>query len=64
MKSTPDEESAIESSSERTALLGASAGSSAQRYGGLDSPKTINKKWDEAVAAGKINTSWQREAKV
>jgi len=30
----------------------------------LDSPKTINKKWNEAVAAGKINTSWQREAKV
>jgi MATE family multidrug resistance protein len=39
VKSTPDEESAIESSSERTALLGASAGSSAQPYGGLDSPK-------------------------
>ncbi|USP78869.1 putative transporter YDR338C [Curvularia clavata] len=64
VKSTPDEESAIESSTERTALLGASAGNPAQPYGGLDSPKTINKKWDEAVAAGKINTSWQREAKV
>jgi MATE family multidrug resistance protein len=63
-KSTPDEESAVESPSERTALLGASEGDPNQPYGGLDSPKTINKKWNEAVAAGKINTSWQREAKV
>ncbi|KAI4942244.1 hypothetical protein J4E91_010218 [Alternaria rosae] len=64
VKSTPDEESAVESPSERTALLGASEGDPSQPYGGLDSPKTINKKWNEAVAAGKINTSWQREAKV
>ncbi|EUC40495.1 hypothetical protein COCMIDRAFT_108653 [Bipolaris oryzae ATCC 44560] len=64
VKSTPDEESAIESLSERTALLGASAGNPNQPYGGLDTPKTIKKKWDEAVAAGKINTTWQRETKV
>lgn len=64
VKSTPDEESAIESLSERTALLGASAGNPNQPYGGLDTPKIIKKKWDEAVAAGKINTTWQRETKV
>ncbi|KNG50889.1 mate efflux family protein [Stemphylium lycopersici] len=64
VRSGPDEESAIGSLSERTALLGASGGDQGQPYGGLDSPKTIHKKWDEAVAAGKINTSWQREAKV
>ena len=33
-------------------------------YGGQDSPENINKKWEEAVAAGKIHTTWQREAKV
>jgi MATE family multidrug resistance protein len=54
----------MESPSERTVLLGASEGDPNQPYGGFDSPKTIHKKWDEAVAAGKINTSWQREAKV
>ncbi|CAO2654671.1 Nn.00g114040.m01.CDS01 [Neocucurbitaria sp. VM-36] len=64
VKSTPDEDTATESqASERTALLGAE-GDPSQPYGGLDSPRTINHKWNEAVAAGKINTSWQREAKV
>ncbi|KAF1839511.1 MATE efflux family protein [Decorospora gaudefroyi] len=62
--STPDEESAITSSSERTPLLEALGDDANQPYGGSDTPKTINKKWNEAVAAGKINTSWQREAKV
>jgi MATE family multidrug resistance protein len=64
VKSTPDEETAIpsEEGNEHTRLL---PGSSAdQPYGGLDTPKTITKKWNEAVAAGKISTSWQREAKV
>lgn len=65
VKSTPDEETATESPAhERRALLGESAGDPNQPYGGLDTPKTINQKWDDAVAAGKINTSWQREAKV
>lgn len=65
VKSTPDEESAAHSHpSERTALLGGSSGDSSQPYGGYDTPKMINKKWNEAVAAGKINTSWQRETKV
>jgi multidrug resistance protein, MATE family len=33
-------------------------------YGGQDDPETINAKWEAAVAAGKIQTTWQREAKV
>jgi multidrug resistance protein, MATE family len=33
-------------------------------YGGQDDPKNINAKWEEAVAAGMIQTTWQREAKV
>ena len=33
-------------------------------YGGQDDPESINKKWEEAVAAGMIQTTWQREAKV
>jgi MATE family multidrug resistance protein len=64
VKCTPDEENAIESPNERSALLGAEGGDPTQPYGGLASPKTIDKKWNEAVAAGKINTSWRREAKV
>ncbi|KAF2083441.1 MATE family multidrug resistance protein [Saccharata proteae CBS 121410] len=46
--------------SERTALLG----DPSQPYGGQDTPENINKRWEEAVAAGKISTTWQREAKV
>lgn len=33
-------------------------------YGGQDSPENIERKWDEAIAAGKIQTTWQRELKV
>lgn len=33
-------------------------------YGGQDEPETLNKKWEQAIAAGKIKTTWQREAKV
>ncbi|KAF2750509.1 MATE efflux family protein [Sporormia fimetaria CBS 119925] len=47
--------------SEHTALLGADPN---LPYGGLDRPDLINKAWDEAVSAGKIHTTWQREAKV
>jgi MATE family multidrug resistance protein len=65
VKSTSDEEAARGSyAHEQTPLLGNGGGDPDRPYGGLDSPKTINKKWNEAVAAGKINTSWQREAKV
>ncbi|KAJ4990366.1 MATE efflux family protein [Stagonosporopsis vannaccii] len=66
VRSTPDEESGEheEDASEGDALLGHASGDPEQPYGGLDTPKTINKKWNEAVAAGKINTSWKRETKV
>jgi MATE family multidrug resistance protein len=33
-------------------------------YGGEDTPKNLNQKWEEAIIAGKIQTTWQREAKV
>lgn len=33
-------------------------------YGGQDDPEIIKAKWEEAVTAGKIQTTWQREAKV
>ncbi|RMD42683.1 hypothetical protein DV735_g2405, partial [Chaetothyriales sp. CBS 134920] len=33
-------------------------------YGGEDDADNINRKWEEAVTAGKINTTWQRETKV
>ncbi len=46
--------------SETTALLG----DPEQPYGGQDTPENINRKWEEAVAAGLIKTTWQREAKV
>ncbi|KAF2273515.1 MATE efflux family protein [Westerdykella ornata] len=47
--------------SEQTALL---RGVPSLPYGGLDTPKLIDQTWEEAIAAGKINTTWQREAKV
>lgn len=33
-------------------------------YGGQDNPETLDKKWEEAVLDGRIQTTWQREAKV
>ncbi|KAB8342706.1 hypothetical protein FH972_022306 [Carpinus fangiana] len=60
--SRADEEAAPSGeATENTALL---SGSTELPYGGEDSPENIDKKWDEAVAAGKIQTTWQREAKV
>lgn len=64
-KSQPDEESGIPSgsaASERTGLL--SGQDPGMPYGGEASPTNINKKWEEAIQAGKIQTTWQREAKV
>ncbi|KAL9007615.1 MAG: hypothetical protein Q9173_007157 [Seirophora scorigena] len=57
-----DEERATESAQlpETTPLLG----NPELPYGGQDSPENLDKRWTEAVAAGKIHTSWQREAKV
>ena len=39
-------------------------GEQSQPYGGQDDPGTIKQKWEEAVKEGKIQTTWQREAKV
>lgn len=59
--SRDDEEAAApDAPSEVSPLLG----DPDEPYGGLDNPKEISQKWDEAVAAGKIQTTWQREAKV
>lgn len=46
--------------SENTRLLG----DPELPYGGQDAPENIDQKWDEAVMAGKIQTTWQRESKV
>lgn len=46
--------------SENTRLLG----DPQLPYGGQDAPKNIDQKWEEAVMAGKIQTTWQRESKV
>ena len=64
VRSTDEESGDLEDASEGDALLGDAGGDPDQPYGGLDTPKTINKKWNQAVAAGKINTSWKRETKV
>ena len=64
----PDDEEAangavhdgLEDPSEETPLLG----DPELPYGGQDGPDEINKKWEEALAAGAIHTTWQREAKV
>jgi MATE family multidrug resistance protein len=44
---------------ESTALLGAPRGE-----GDAMGPEEIDRKWEEAVTAGLINTTWQREARV
>jgi MATE family multidrug resistance protein len=57
-----DEDAARERSadaSEQTPLIG----DPTREYGGQDDADTLDKKWMEAVAAGKIKTTWQREAK-
>ncbi|KAG9533742.1 MATE efflux family protein, partial [Aureobasidium melanogenum] len=61
-KGSADEETAIEDGGpdENTSLLG----NPAEPYGGIDTPENIDKRWEEAVASGKIKTTWQREAVV
>ncbi|KAL8672778.1 MAG: hypothetical protein Q9168_002772 [Polycauliona sp. 1 TL-2023] len=61
----PDEESAADPAkssepSETAPLLG----NPSLPYGGQDSAENLDKQWIEAVAAGKIRTTWQRETKV
>lgn len=63
-KSSPDEEANDSSNgpTETTSLLGARpAGASSN---GGDATPVIDQKWEEAVLAGLIKTTWRREAKV
>ena len=46
--------------SENTRLLGHSE----SPYRGQDTPENIDQRWEKAVMAGKIKTTWQRESKV
>lgn len=66
-KVSTDEEAAIgdgaasaAAAAENTPLLG----DPNKPYGGQDDPEDIAQKWDEAVQAGLIQTTWQRESKV
>lgn len=52
--------SGLEANTETTPLLG----DPTLPYGGLDDPKNLDERWEEAVTAGKIKTSWQREGLV
>ena len=66
-KVVPPDQEAVEApshsppdSSETAPLLG----NPELPYGGQDSPRNLDKKWEDAVMEGKIKTTWQREAKV
>lgn len=59
-KIIPPDEATGDEATETTALLP----DPNLPYGGLDDPENISKRWEEAVTAGKIQTTWQREAKV
>ena len=50
----------LEAQTENTPLLG----DPNLPYGGQDDPKNLDERWEEAVTAGKIKTSWQREGLV
>ena len=52
--------SAIEADTENTPLLG----DPNLPYGGQADAKNLDERWEEAVAAGKIKTTWQRESLV
>ena len=53
-------DSGLADQSESTPLLG----DPTLPYGGQDDPESLDKTWEDAVMAGKIKTTWQREAKV
>jgi MATE family multidrug resistance protein len=58
---TNQDEPEIEVPDENTALLGRDP---TAPYGGEGSPENVSRKWEEAVLAGQIQTTWQRETKV
>jgi multidrug resistance protein, MATE family len=57
-----DDRGEVSPGTEATRLLGGTV-DTMRPYGGVDAPEIINKTWEEAVMAGKIHTTWQREAK-
>ncbi|KAF2752746.1 MATE family multidrug resistance protein [Pseudovirgaria hyperparasitica] len=67
VQSVPDEESRRaeheylnRAVNEDTPLIG----DPSRPYGGIDNPSLIDRTWESAVLAGKIQTTWQRESKV
>ena len=63
-RSQDEDDSAVEEDEEGPTETTALLRDPSQPYGGEDTPENINKKWEEAVASGKIQTTWQRESKV
>ena len=61
-----DEETNEENEDSRTALPETTPllGNPKLPYGGQDSPRNLEKRWEQAVMEGRIKTTWQREAKV
>lgn len=62
----PDDEAAA-SAADSNAGLSETApllGNPELPYGGQDSPRNLDQKWEDAIMEGKIKTTWQREAKV
>lgn len=60
-----DEESGPNTApSETTALLDGAPPDPSAPSGGEDIPEAIDKKWEDAILAGQIHTTWQRETKV
>lgn len=57
---TADSRQELDGPNERNPLLG----DPNLPYAGLDSPRTIAQRFDEAVASGRLKTTWQRETKV
>jgi MATE family multidrug resistance protein len=55
------DDSSFEAPDETTALIGRDP---TAPYGGEGSPENVSRKWEEAVLAGQIQTTWQREVKV
>nr|POE66224.1 ethionine resistance-conferring protein 1 [Quercus suber] len=58
-----DEEEEVESAQAATTETSPLLRDASRPYGGQDDPEIINKKWEEAVKEGRIQTTWQREAK-
>lgn len=56
--------SQLDSSHEEPSVSDSLLGDNEYSYQDQDGPVSLNKAWEEAVMAGKIRTTWQRESKV